>query len=320
MRNLAVLIRDILRTRRTSSRTIDHFRSTAARLISIVAAPLLLTACAATFEGFPDRVVDPDKEVAANIRESDAQVAKYRELSASASDEEMRTIRRNSAVMQRLSAVNIKFSQFEKALFIEGVGSGVATDWVALAINAAGTVTGTAALKSALHATSVGLLGAKAAFDKNAYWDKTLPVLVGQMYASRKAIEAKIRSGLVRPDREYPLDVALMDVEQYYVAGTIPGALLAIAESSGASAKKSEEEITQIVKFAYFPDEIRDKLSKWMFFDRGNLTDSEKADATKRRKEFDDFISKEAPGVLPQSALREPQYKYLRERAAQKFL
>jgi hypothetical protein len=69
----------------------------------------------------------------------------------------------------RARATDLHFNAFQQKLFQEGVGLGVATDWMVLALNVGGSVAGAAA--SALSAASAGVVGAKAAFDKNEWID-----------------------------------------------------------------------------------------------------------------------------------------------------
>ena len=54
------------------------------------------------------------------------------------------------------------------------------------------------------------------------------------MDANRKTVLVKIRQGLGQSVANYPLTHAMADLEDYYNAGTIPGALTGINADSGA--------------------------------------------------------------------------------------
>lgn len=69
---------------------------------------------------------------------------------------------------------------------------------------------------------------------------------MAQMVADRAKIEAKIRAGLLKSDGEYPLHLALSDLEKYYQAGTITSAIASLGQTVGETAKQAEVELTRI--------------------------------------------------------------------------
>ncbi len=201
----------------------------------------LLGGCA-SLRAYPEPSIDP----AGELRVLDKYLqptAITRYDSANDADRDGLTKRawRNEVVNARVRAIDINFNTFQQKLFQEGVGSGIATDWIVLALNAAGALAGGAA--NALSATSAGIVGARASFDKHAYFEKTMPALMASMVAKRKEILVRIREGLTQDIDEYALTLALNDLDSYYQAGSIPGALLEIAETSGDKAKKADAKL-----------------------------------------------------------------------------
>ena len=130
------------------------------------------------------------------------------------------------------------------------------TDWVGLALkssaaNVAGTlVSGTA---QALSATAAGLGGAGTSIDQKVFFDTTMPTLLATMVAQRKVALVRIHEGLTHTIDAYPLTLALNDLDRYYQAGTIPGALSAIADTAGATATKAEAHLERLVVLTPVP-------------------------------------------------------------------
>lgn len=229
------------------------------RFAVLFVSALALGGCAAALEGFPDRVADTKTKLAAlePFMSKDA-IDKYRDPKLS--DDDKRLIR-DEYVNARISAIDLHFGEFEKALFREGVGGGIATDWLKLALGGAGTLFSGAS--QALSAAVTGIEGAKAAFDKQAFFENTITTLFAAMDANRKTIQVKIRKGLARPVANYPLTQAMADLEDYYIAGTIPGALISINADSGAKAEKADKALIA----TYGVDQNTALLEQWMGWD-----------------------------------------------------
>jgi hypothetical protein len=195
---------------------------------------------------YPERATDPQAELTAMNKYLQAgAITKYDAQNDAERDGLSKRAWRNEVVNARVRATDLHFNAFQQKLFQEGVGLGVATDWMVLALNVGGSVAGGAA--SALSAASAGVVGAKAAFDKNVFFDKTMPALLANMMAKRKEVLVRIREGLIKDVDEYPLTLALNDLETYYNAGTIPGALVDIAETAGAVAEKADARLESLL-------------------------------------------------------------------------
>lgn len=135
---------------------------------------------------------------------------------------------RNEIVLARMRAYDIEFLDFEKRLYGDGNSVTLGGDLVALALTGLVATTGNAATKSALGAASTGVLGAKAAIDKDLYYQKTIPALLAQMEADRLKALLPITAGLKLSDADYPLMQAYIDLNTYQSAGSIPAAINAV--------------------------------------------------------------------------------------------
>lgn len=205
--------------------------------------PISICGCA-SFTGYPER--------SGNIEEELKQLEKYYNPEIIAKYDQMQDTNeklalRNEIVNGRIRAIDIHFNNFQQRLYREGIGSNIATDWTVIGLGVAGSVTSSLSTTQNLSAISGGITGAKSSFDKNAFFDKTMPAILSQMVALRKNALVKIRTGLRTGVNQYPLNWALIDVEEYFIAGTMPGAVIGIVEEAGATTKEADIELKRLL-------------------------------------------------------------------------
>lgn len=230
------------------------------RVAPLFAALILLSGCA-SLTAYPKQSIDHEAELKAMDKYlQPTAITKYDAQNDSERDGLSKRSWRNEVVNARVRATDLHFNTFQQQLFQEGVGLGVATDWIVLALNVGGSVAGGAA--SALSAASAGVVGAKAAFDKNVFFDKTMPTLLANMVAKRKEVLVRIREGLSKDVDEYPLTLALNALDTYYNVGTVPGALIDIAESAGATAKKADAQLESLLIVTAVPQDLQVRREK----------------------------------------------------------
>ena len=66
------------------------------------------------------------------------------------------------------------------------------------------------------------------------------------MVAQRQTVLVRIRQGETQDAAAYPLTRGLADLEDYYAAGTVPGAIANLATNAGAQAKQAQEKLDAI--------------------------------------------------------------------------
>lgn len=217
----------------------------AGRGLLVVTLALSLASCS-SLSGYPKPSSDPKAELQTlQVYFSPAEIAKYDALT----DPAAKRLYRNEIVTGRLRAIDLNYNAFVKALFVEHGTASLGGDLAILGLNAAGSVVGGAVTKSALAAASGGIAGAKGAVDTDLFYAKTLPALVAQMDAQRKTVLVNIRRGLAEPMSDYPLQQGLADLDSYYNAGTLPGAVTGIIEDAGAKSAAAEFEIRRTPEF-----------------------------------------------------------------------
>lgn len=235
-------------------------RARVMKLLSMIIISIVLSSCA-SLTAYPDRSTNPQAELKAmDMYLQPTVITKYESDKDQDRNGLTKRAWRNEIVNARVRAADLHFNRFLQRLFQEGVGLGIATDWIVLGLNGAGALAGGAA--NALAASSAGVVGAKAAFDKNAFFEKTMPALLATMVAKRKDVLVRIREGLTKDIDEYPLTLALSDLESYYNAGTIPGAIVEIAEAAGAIAKKAEAQLESLTIVTPVPVDLQARREK----------------------------------------------------------
>jgi hypothetical protein len=149
---------------------------------------------------------------------------------------------RDSVIDGRLRAFDITFRQFERRLSRESVYGGTVYDWTLLALNGTAALVGGEQAKTALNLISSAIVGGKAAVDRNVYYENTLPAIRAQLSANRLSILSEIRTKQkMLAYSDYPLAAALQDLDRYYRAGSLPGAIDGIVESAGATSSAASQ-------------------------------------------------------------------------------
>ncbi len=89
--------------------------------------------------------------------------------------------------------------------------------------------------KDILTGIASGLTGAKAAYSEKVLLRNSVQLVVTQMDASRATIAGQINQKLALSEAAYPLPLAQSDLEEYYRAGTLPGAMVRLQSTVSAN-------------------------------------------------------------------------------------
>jgi len=151
---------------------------------------------------------------------------------------------RDAVVYGRLLALDMQFSLFKKTIYREATDSNLSLDVLGVGVGAAGAATTSADASRILSALSGGISGTRTAINKDLYYEKTMPALLALMDADRLKIRAQILRGLTQEVSVYPLGRALSDLEDYYQAGSIPGAIAAVVSTAGQTQASANTALT----------------------------------------------------------------------------
>jgi hypothetical protein len=218
---------------------------TRAALVLAATAYLALAGGCHTFDGYPARHDNLQRQLAQLDRyhADDVLIEFYH---TRAGDPDSQRAWRDEVVLGRVRAIDLHYAAFVQETIGSRIAGSAATDIAVLGLSAAGTLVPSASSKAILAAVAGGLVGTRGVIDKQVFYEQTLPVLLHTMDAQRKAQLVKIRAGLASGPAEYPLLAALADVEDYYRAGTVPAAIIAINHAAAGQAEIAEADLKRI--------------------------------------------------------------------------
>ena len=172
---------------------------------------------------------------------------------------------RNKFIGGRLVVIDLQYIRFIRSITAEKQLSDSSTEFLTLALGIAGTAASGADAKTILAATSTAVSGTGAIIDKNFFYEQTVPAIVTAMNAERKSVLVRILSGLDQSLAQYPFEMALRDLHDYYSAGTFIGAIHAIQKDADTKAVYNENIIANFTKTS-FGDDVNSSLieSYWM--------------------------------------------------------
>lgn len=229
-----------------------------------------LAGCAA-FRGHPDQATDPRADLQTLASQINAAAVTTCLQSPTAAC-------RNRVIGARMYAADIQFSEFEQTLFNDTRSGGFAATLSTLGLTTAAAASsgGTSQVLSGLSAF---IIGGREAFQKEVLAERTAIAIHTAMRGRRAQVALRLREGLGKSIEVYPFESALGDVNEYYTAGTLLGALVDITETVGMSTKQAEAELRKV---AFKADPEVDKLEKALCGDVGNNCPNPSADVMKR--------------------------------------
>jgi hypothetical protein len=215
------------------------------RLLLSVLLCIALTACG-TFNGAPP----PPSDVQAQVTQLSPAHSAQAIIQCIALPIAQQTDCRDSIAQARLIAIDLQYTQFRQNFYGATRWGGFAATVASLGLTTTAGLSGIAAATGrTLSSVATAVTGTRAAFEKDILVEKTANAIETAMDASRNTVAARIRKGLQAPATDYPLAVALSDLESYYNAGTLLGALAGITEAVGEQSARANNELLTISGF-----------------------------------------------------------------------
>ena len=149
---------------------------------------------------------------------------------------------RNRKLRQLIYLVDRHYENWEKRLFDKKASFDFFGTVSVIGINAVGSLTGGEETKAILHAISGGIEGTKAAVDKDVLQGQNLLAIITKMRELRSKKLTPLLDGMhTKTLEEYPMEQALVDLGEYYNAGTFTVALQDIITTSGKEKEKNDQ-------------------------------------------------------------------------------
>lgn len=207
-------------------------------------------ACA-PINGSPNPVVDYSVQIQPSLRYFSTDVlTKFASPSDADRDGLDQKTYRDLVISHRLTALDVKYTQFTGQLWTAAVSTGLGSDLIVLLLGGLATVLTGADTKAALAAGVTGVTGAKASFDKNAFYQKTLQAIITEMNANRLGVLVDIRKGQKSNASDYSLGDALSDLARYEMAGTVDTAIASITEKTQKNADAQAQNVQNVQRTA----------------------------------------------------------------------
>ena len=228
---------------------------------------ITFTGCAG-IDGVPERSVSSGDELTTLLPYFSEKVTNtYQTLDAEPAKQRAH---RDKVIFARIRAIDIHYNIFIQGLSKGGKQIGIGTDAISLLLDGLNVVSTVTSVKTILTAADVAVKGVKTSVDKNSYYDSTLNALIAQMNATRQTVLADIYAGLEKGTNQYSLFESLLDMERYFQAGTIVGAVSEVNKSAGQTKAAADKKIDDIFTGNYLKDIAGDKLRKFWKPDGSN--------------------------------------------------
>lgn len=202
---------------------------------------ILTTGCSA-IKSAPETVIDTENHLEINkcYIEENPSIEKC-DKSFNGTDSQWR----DKVVYKILEIADLRFRDFKNDLSSEKTTLNIISDFALLGLASAGTLA-TGGTTNILAAASSGLVGARAAVDKEIYFSETLPGIISTMESSRKEILLTIVEKLTTLDHnQYSIERANQDIINYESAGTIPHAISVITGKAEKAKEKADEKLLE---------------------------------------------------------------------------
>ncbi|RWE78123.1 hypothetical protein [Mesorhizobium sp.] len=154
---------------------------------------------------------------------------------------------RNAYVTTRMYAIDLAYSQYEASLTHERQDVSFIADVTNIGLTGTASLAGAAETKAILAGIAAGLTGAKSSYTNDILFSRTVEVLQTQMRANRAEVATRIIGNLKKPTAVYPIQFALSDLEDYYRAGTLSGAMIAVGSTVATKELVAEQTKAQAI-------------------------------------------------------------------------
>ncbi|MER9163621.1 hypothetical protein [Mesorhizobium sp. M0715] len=157
---------------------------------------------------------------------------------------------RNNYITARKYAIDIAYSNYEASLTREQQSVGVLAADANIVLNSAASLFAPVGTKNILSAAAAGVTGVKANYADEVLRKSSIELLQTQMRTNRNVVWSNIMRHLGDSDAVYPIALALSDIEEYYRAGTIPGAILKAQATISAAEQTAQDNKQEAIVFA----------------------------------------------------------------------
>jgi hypothetical protein len=129
---------------------------------------------------------------------------------------------------------------------------------------------------------AAALNGTGSTLEREVYFDRAVPALVGAMEAARTRLRAVILAGLTRPAAEYPLEAAWTDVQAYEAAASLDNAVQALTDDAADRVDAANAFAASVETYSRAPEEGVREIRRRMTLRLRRLRDAADTETLKR--------------------------------------
>ena len=165
---------------------------------------------------------------------------------------------RNSVLNDLILMVDLDYYARERRMYRAKSGFDLGSDATLLGLSGATALVNSTSVANILGQISTGIVGLKSKIDIDILQQNTVPALTGKMRAGRSAQLARMQAAMTKEigngkiGREpssiddYSIERGLIDVNEYYAAGTVIGALQDITQKSSEEQAEAESKMDKL--------------------------------------------------------------------------
>ncbi|HYL97968.1 MAG TPA: hypothetical protein VEZ90_03355 [Blastocatellia bacterium] len=214
-------------------------------LIALALSTILCTSCAGlrTTPRVPKALdrkgVKGDFSVQYTLDEFNNQYSEYKTNVASGTVQSLQNARRiRDGMINRIRVdIEMNYKDYEAKLFSGTELGETAGDFLAAGLTLASTITNGARVKTVISAVATAVQADRLSVDKNFFRQKTIETILSKMQANRETVKQHVIDSMLNSGVDkYTFEEAWVDLVDFFYAGTLQGAIQALAEDAGKDA------------------------------------------------------------------------------------
>jgi len=200
--------------------------------------------CFPTACGGPERLIPLDQDLAP-IAAYDDYAHVLTRYNSEPTLEGKRSIR-NDFIFERVYAMDAKYTVYEEGLTRESETEGFAAAVTNAALTGTGALIPVAQTTRLLSGIAAGLTTVDQSYSKQFLYNKAVQILQSQMRAKRSKVATDIIARSKLNVIDYPIGMAMTDLEDYYRAGTLASAFIDLSQNASTNAEAESRAKDQI--------------------------------------------------------------------------
>lgn len=237
-------------------------------IIAICLTVIALGGCASGLTGSPSATIDEKYATGCPVTVMNdtavSSLAANRTTYDAATTEAQRRPLRDTFIARCVNAIDGSYRAFAVSLRTDEKSFAIGAETLGAGFTSAAALAKRAQTKTSLATYATFILGLRGTADKELFLDRALDGLRAQMEASRAKAYVPISKGMTLTDAEYPLDTAIANLQAYFYAGTLDGALNGVTNDAFEKQNKAAEEVVSVNTFKYANDALHKSLRKYL--------------------------------------------------------